>query len=102
MVHQTILTGMLYDKISLLLSSLRSTHKENNERKELSYINSQFQVTEMNGSMYLTCNDVPFHKLDYSISVREVISKLNEARSSAIEYRKSGLNNRNSVVGETV
>lgn len=43
-----------------------------------------------------------FHKLDYSISVREVISKLNEARSSAIEYRKSGLNNRNSVVGETV
>lgn len=93
---------MLYEKISSLLSSLRSTHKENNERKELSYINSQFQVTEMNGSMYLTCNDVPFHKLDYSISVRDVISKLNEARSSAIEYRKSGLNNKNSVVGETV
>ena len=93
---------MLYEKISPPLSSLRSTHKENNERKELSYINSQFQVTEMNGSMYLTCNDVPFHKLDYSISVREVISKLNEARSSAIEYRKSGLNDRNSVVGETV
>ena len=93
---------MLYEKISSLLSSLRSTHKENNARKELSYIKSQFQVTEMNGCMYLTCNDVPFHKLDYSISVREVITKLNEARSSAIEYRKSGLNNRNSVVGETV
>lgn len=93
---------MLYEKISSLLSSLRSTHKENNERKELSYINSQFQVTEMNGSMYLTCNDVPFRKLDYSISVREVISKLNEARSSAIEYRKSGLNNRNSIIVETV
>ncbi len=93
---------MLYGKISSLLSSLRSTHKENNERKELSYINSQFQVTEMNGSMYLTCNDVPFHKLDYGISVSEVISKLNEARSSAIEYRKSRQDNQNSIVSETV
>ena len=102
MVHQTILTSMLYGKISSLLSSLRSTHKENNERKELSYINSQFQVTEMNGSMYLTCNDVPFHKLDYGTSVSDVIAKLNEARSSAIEYRKSGKNNRNSIIVETV
>lgn len=93
---------MLYGKISTLLSSFRSTRKENNERKELSYINSQFQVTEMNGSMYLTCNDVPFHKLDYGISVSEVISKLNEARSSAIEYRKSRQDNQNSVVSETV
>lgn len=93
---------MLYGKISSLLSSLRSTHKENNERKELSYINSQFQVTEMNGSMYLTCNDVPFHKLDYGTSVSDVIAKLNEARSSAIEYRKSGKNNRNSIIVETV
>ncbi len=93
---------MLYGKISSLLSSFRSTRKENNERKELSYINSQFQVTEMNGSMYLTCNDVPFHKLDYGISVSEVISKLNEARSSAIEYRKSRQDNQNSIVSETV
>lgn len=93
---------MLYEKISSLLSSLRSTQKENNERKELSYINSQFQVTEMNGSMYLTCNDVPFHKLDYGTSVSDVIAKLNEARSSAIEYRKSGQNNRNSIIVETV
>lgn len=92
---------MLYEKISSLLSSLRSTHKENNERKELSYINSQFQVTEMNGSMYLTCNDVPFHKLDYGISVSDVIAKLNEARSSAIEYRKSVQTNQVCVVGET-
>lgn len=84
------------------MSSLRSTQKENNERKELSYINSQFQVTEMNGSMYLTCNDVPFHKLDYGTSVSDVIAKLNEARSSAIEYRKSGQNNRNSIIVETV
>lgn len=84
------------------MSSLRSTHKENNERKELSYINSQFQVIEMNGSMYLTCNDVPFHKLDYGTSVSDVIAKLNEARSSAIEYRKSVQANRNSVIGETV
>ena len=102
MVYQTILTGMLYEKISSLLSSLRSTHKENNERKELFYINSQFQVTEMNGSMYLTCNDIPFHKLDYGTSVSDVIAKLNEARSSAIEYRKSVQSNRNNVVGETV
>lgn len=93
---------MLYGKISTLLSSFRSTRKENNERKELSYINSQFQVTEMNGSMYLTCNDIPFHKLDYGISVSEVISKLNEARSSAIEYRKSRHDNQNSIVSETV
>ncbi len=90
---------MLYERISSLLSSLRSTRKENNERKELSYINSQFQVTEKNGSMYLTYCDVPFHKLDYDMSVSDVIAKLNEARSSAIEYRKSG---RDAGVGETV
>ena len=55
----------------------------------------------MNGSMYLTCNDVPFHKLDYGISVSDVIAKLNEARSSVIEYRKSVQTNQVCVVGET-
>lgn len=60
-------------------------HRTQMEKEELF---SQFQVREMGGELYITCNGTPYKYISPELTAKEITDKLNEARLAALHYRK--------------
>lgn len=57
--------------------------------QKLRQIKDTFQVKELNGTIYLMCEDVPYKEISKTASVEEITKLLSEARSTARRYHES-------------
>lgn len=65
-------------------------HKQNYIEEE--EVASQFQVKEIGGELYLTCNGTPYKSIEQGATAKDVVEYLTEARQSALKYRKQRSN----------
>lgn len=69
-------------------SSWNSSRKSKQKFQEEDEVASRFQVKEMSGELYLTCDGIPYQHLPPSITAKEITERLTDARLSAFRYRK--------------
>lgn len=72
-----------------LVKRLRNRQRQSEWRKKLRAIHESFNVEELNGILYLMCNDVPYKEVPESSSAIEITSMLNEARAAMTRYETS-------------
>lgn len=64
----------------------RRQYERNNRLKE---IQDSFQVKELNGTLYLMCQGVPYKQVNEIASAVEITASLNEARMAMSSYLES-------------
>lgn len=55
-------------------------------------VKEEYNIIERNGTLYLTVGNQAVSKIDEKLSVKEVISLLNEARNAQISFKELTIN----------
>lgn len=72
-----------------ILKNWRIRRRQNEWSNKLKEIQDSFQVKELNGSLYLMCQGVPYKQVAELASATEITSMLGEARGAMRTYLES-------------
>lgn len=72
-----------------ILKNWRIRLRQNEWSNKLKEIQDSFQVKELNGSLYLMCQGVPYKQVSELASATEITSMLGEARGAMRTYLES-------------
>lgn len=72
-----------------VLKNWRNRRRQNEWSNKLKEIKDSFQVKELNGTIYLMCQGVPYKQVPNNATASEITTLLNEARSSMRAYLES-------------
>lgn len=78
-----------------LITSIRNwRNKLRSEQwsQKLRQINDTFQVKELDGTIYLMCDGVPYKEINKYASAEEITRLLSEARSASMKYHECKAN----------
>lgn len=78
----------MFDTMKEWFASWNSSRKTQQDCQAEDEMASRFQVNEMNGELYLTCNGTPYQHLPPELTAKEIVDRLTDARLSALRYRK--------------
>lgn len=69
-----------------LIKKWRNRRRQNEWSNKLQEIKDSFQVKELNGTLYLMCQGVPYKEVPQISSAEEITALLEEARSAMKHY----------------
>lgn len=78
----------MFETMKEWFASWNSSRKAQKDYEEEDEIVSRFQVKELGGELYLTCNGTTYQHLSPELTAKEIVDRLTEARLSALRYRK--------------
>lgn len=74
------------NNIKEMLQGWRESRRKKAKAERQHEIRRTFQVTELNGSLYLTCNGIPYKQVERDETSSEIIYRLNDARNALRSY----------------
>lgn len=91
-----LLQGLVPIKIPSVMirkffQSLRRWRDERDEATDImekDNLASQFQIKELNGELYLTCDGTPYQVLAPDLKAEEIVARIREARLDALHHRE--------------
>lgn len=72
-----------------LIKRWRNSRRKSEWNNKLREIQDSFQVKELNGTLYLMCQGVPYREVPQISSAVEITAQLDEARAAMKHYLQS-------------
>lgn len=90
---------MQIKNINEILHAWREQRRAKLRAQRQCEIKRTFQVTELNGSLYLTCNGIPYKEVANGETSKQITDRLNDARNAMRSYMESKESDGEQVLG---